>query len=196
MQSGIKIECGVDEVGRGPLVGPVVACALILPEKFEDIGLNDSKKLSPKRRALIFDLLDCDPEVHYSISFVHAKEIDQINILQASLLAMKNAINALEVVPQKALIDGRYAPAVNIECATIIKGDQKEKSIAAASIMAKVVRDRWMLDLHQQFPYYGYDKHKGYPTRLHLQAIKEYGINEHYRKSFAPIRALFQEIKL
>ena len=182
------IECGVDEVGRGPLVGPVVACALILPENYQNIGLNDSKKLSAKKRELIFTQLSGDPEVHYAVDFVHAEEIDQINILQASLLAMKKAIVSLKITPTKALIDGIHSPDIDIECETIIKGDQKKNSIAAASIIAKVVRDRWMMDLHLHFPQYGYDKHKGYPTKMHIEAINKFGIHKHYRRSFRPIK--------
>ncbi|MBR0113429.1 MAG: ribonuclease HII [Clostridia bacterium] len=180
---GYKAICGVDEAGRGPLAGPVYAAAVILPPDAEIPGLNDSKKLSEKKREELFDVItSC--AVAYGIGTASAKEIDEINILQATYLAMKRAIDALQVKADFALIDGNRMPPLDIAAQTIIKGDAKCPSIAAASILAKVSRDRYMYDLDKELPQYQFAKHKGYGTALHYECIEKYGISEHHRLSF------------
>lgn len=183
-KNGYKVICGVDEAGRGPLAGPVYAAAVILHEGQIIEGVNDSKKLSKKKREALFDEITsvC---ADFSIASASEKEIDEINILQATFLAMKRAVNGLKTLPDLALVDGNRAPdlgSVNVE--TIIKGDSKSQSIAAASILAKVSRDRFMLEAAQKYPEYCFEKHKGYGTKLHYEMIEKYGICEIHRKSF------------
>ncbi len=182
-EKGYKLICGIDEAGRGPLAGPVYAAAVILPPDLEMPGLNDSKKLSEKKREELFDIITANA-VAYGIGTASAKEIDEINILQATFLAMKRAIDALPVKADYALIAGNRLPPLSIKAQTIIKGDAKSPSIAAASILAKVSRDRYMYELDKLLPEYRFAKHKGYGTALHYECIEKYGISEHHRLSF------------
>ena len=181
---GYNIVCGIDEAGRGPLAGPVYAAAVIL-EKGDIIeGVNDSKKLSEKKRELLFDEIKTRA-VSWSVGTASEKEIDEINILQATFLAMKRAVDALEIKPDLALVDGNREPnlgAVPVE--TIVKGDGKSISIAAASIIAKVSRDRYMLKMAEKYPEYQFEKHKGYGTKLHYEMIEKYGVSDIHRKTF------------
>lgn len=180
---GYKIICGVDEAGRGPLAGPVYAAAVIL-EKGQTIeGVNDSKKLSEKKRELLFDKIinECKD---YSIGTASEKEIDELNILQATFLAMKRAVDGLSIKPDCALVDGNQIPNLDCDVTTVVKGDAKSESIAAASILAKVSRDRYMLEMAEKYPQYGFEKHKGYGTKLHYEMIEKYGICDIHRKSF------------
>lgn len=180
---GYKIICGVDEAGRGPLAGPVYAAAVIL-EKGQTIeGVNDSKKLSEKKRELLFDKIinECKD---YSIGTASEKEIDELNILQATFLAMKRAVDGLSVKPDCALVDGNQIPNLDCDVTTVVKGDAKSESIAAASILAKVSRDRYMLEIAEKYPQYGFEKHKGYGTKLHYEMIEKYGICDIHRKTF------------
>ena len=183
INNGYKVICGVDEAGRGPLAGPVFAAAVILPEGHIIEGVNDSKKLSEKKRDLLYDKI-IDECICYSIGTASEKEIDEINILQATFLAMKRAVDGLEIKPDLALVDGNRMPPLDIDAQTIVKGDGKSASIAAASIIAKVSRDRYMLELAEKYPQYEFERHKGYPTKLHYEKIAEYGISDIHRKSF------------
>ena len=178
---------GVDEAGRGPLAGPVVVAAVILDPRYTITGLDDSKKLSEKRREALFPRIQ-EMALAWSIVEVAVEEIDTINILQATLLGMRRALEGLSPAPSLALVDGNRAPAVDCEVRTIIHGDRLEPAISAASILAKVFRDRLMTDYHQRFPCYGFDRHKGYPTAEHLRLLQENGPCEIHRKSFAPVR--------
>ena len=180
---GYNVICGVDEAGRGPLAGPVFAAAVILPEGHIIEGVNDSKKLSEKKRDLLFDKI-IDECVCYSIGTASEREIDEINILQATFLAMKRAVDGLEIKPDLALVDGNQIPPVNADVLTIVKGDGKSASLAAASIIAKVSRDRYMIELAKQYPQYEFERHKGYGTKLHYEKIAEHGICEAHRKTF------------
>lgn len=182
-QSGFGYICGVDEAGRGPLAGPVCAAAVILPEGIEIEGLNDSKKLSEKKREILFDII-IEKAVDYSIAYGTLEEIEQYNILNATYFAMNRAIAGLEKV-DFALIDGNRIPTdITVPCATIVKGDSKSMSIAAASILAKVSRDRLCMEYDKKYPQYQFAKHKGYGTKLHTDLIKEYGPCEIHRLSF------------
>ena len=182
--SGFKLICGVDEAGRGPLAGPVCAAAVILPEDLEIEGLNDSKKLSEKKREQLFDVIT-EKAIAYSIAYGTLEEIEEKNILQATFLAMNRAIDGLEPKADFALIDGNKIPAgIKIPAAAIVKGDAKSMSIAAASILAKVSRDRLLMEYDKQYPQYQFAKHKGYGTKLHTDLIKEYGPCEIHRLSF------------
>lgn len=180
---GYKAICGVDEAGRGPLAGPVFAAAVILPEDCEIEGLNDSKKISEKKRDALFDIIK-EKAISYSIASVDEKVIDEINILQATYLAMKNAIEGLDVSADYALIDGNRMPPISIDGETIVKGDAKSPSVAAASILAKVSRDRYMLELDKIMPQYCFAQHKGYGTKLHYECLTEHGISAHHRMTF------------
>lgn len=182
-EKGYLSVCGVDEAGRGPLAGPVYAAAVILPEGCEIEGLNDSKKISENKREKLFDII-IEKAVSYSIASVDEKTIDEINILQATYLAMKKAVEGLDVPADYALIDGNRMPPLEIDGETIIKGDANSPSIAAASILAKVSRDRFMLELDKEMPQYQFSKHKGYGTKLHYEMLTEHGISEHHRMSF------------
>ena len=175
--------CGVDEAGRGPLAGPVYAAAVILSPEYPIIGLNDSKKLSEKKREALFDVIT-EKAIAYSVSMVDAKTIDEINILQATFLAMRTAVENLSVKPDYALIDGNGKPGLSVTEETVIKGDAKSVSIAAASILAKVSRDRYMKEADEKYPEYQFAKHKGYGTKLHYEMIAQYGICEEHRRSF------------
>lgn len=180
---GFELICGVDEAGRGPLAGPVCAAAVILPRNIEISGLNDSKKLSEKKRDALYDEI-CEKAITYGIAFATVEEIESINILNAAMLAMNRAIAKLEPQPELALIDGNRNSAINIPSRCIVKGDGKCADIAAASILAKVTRDRYMLDMAEKYPQYHFEKHKGYGTKLHYEALREYGPCEIHRPSF------------
>jgi len=175
--------CGVDEAGRGPLAGPVFAAAVILPKDFAIEGLNDSKKLSEKKREFLYEKI-VQQAVAYQICMVDEKEIDRLNILAASMLAMKNAVEGLSVCPDIAYIDGNRTPELEIPAIAVIKGDATSASIAAASILAKVARDRFMIELDRQYPQYRFARHKGYPTKEHYERIGQYGISPVHRISF------------
>ena len=182
--SGFKLICGVDEAGRGPLAGPVCAAAVILPQDLEIEGLNDSKKLSEKKREQIFDIIT-EKAIAYCVAFGTLEEIEEKNILQATFLAMNRAIEGLEQKADFALIDGNKIPVgIKIPAAAIVKGDAKSMSIAAASILAKVSRDRLLMEYDKKYPEYQFAKHKGYGTKLHTDLIKEYGPCEIHRLSF------------
>ncbi len=180
---GYSVICGIDEAGRGPLAGPVFAAAVILPEGLEDLGINDSKKLTEKKRDQLFDVIK-EKAIAYSIASASEKEIDEINILNATFLAMKRAVEGLSLRPEIALVDGNRKPGTGIEEITLVKGDAKSISIAAASILAKVSRDRYLLELDKEYPQYQFARHKGYPTALHYEMIKKYGISPVHRLSF------------
>ena len=182
-EKGFNIICGVDEAGRGPLAGPVYAAAVILPSDCVIEGLNDSKKLTEKKREALFDEIK-EKALAYGIASADEKEIDEINILNATFLAMKRAIDLLSVRPDLALIDGNQKPHTDIEEVTVIKGDAKCADIAAASILAKVSRDRYMLEMAEKYPEYHFEQHKGYGTKLHYAALREYGPCEIHRPSF------------
>ena len=182
-ERGFATGCGVDEAGRGPLAGPVFAAAVILPDGLEDIGLNDSKKLTEKKRNALFDVIK-EKAIAWSVASADEKEIDSLNILNATFLAMKRAVDGLPVRPDLALIDGNRRPGTGIAEEAIVKGDAKSVSIAAASVLAKVSRDRYMLELDKKYPEYQFAKHKGYPTALHYEMIKKYGISPVHRLSF------------
>ena len=184
--------CGVDEVGRGPLAGAVVAAAVILDPQNPIEGLADSKKLSEKKREALFVEIQAKA-LAWCLGRAEVEEIDQINILQASLLAMRRAVEGLNVQPQHALIDGNKIPQ-QLPCSAeaIVGGDDSEPAIAAASIIAKVTRDREMVELDAQYPGYGLGKHKGYPTKVHMQAIRELGVTPIHRRSFGPVRKILQ----
>lgn len=192
-KDNIKLIAGVDEVGRGPLCGPVVAAACILKENYYLEGLNDSKKLSEKKRNKLFDIL-IDECVAYGIGIVEPKRIDEINILEASKEAMKIAISNLSVKPEHVLIDAVKLD-LDVPSTPIIKGDAKSASIAAASVIAKVTRDRMMYDLDKEYPEYGFASHKGYPTKKHIEAVKEHGVLDFYRFTFSPISEIIKEEK-
>lgn len=184
LQKGYKFVCGVDEAGRGPLAGPVCAAAVILPENCEIEGLNDSKKLSEKKRELLFDII-IEKAISYSIAYGSLEEIEEYNILEATYIAMNRAITGLAQKADFALIDGNRVPkGITIPCETIVKGDSKSYSIAAASILAKVTRDRLMLEYDKKYPEYLFAQHKGYGTKAHYEAIKQYGVCEIHRLSF------------
>lgn len=180
---GYKAICGVDEAGRGPLAGPVCAAAVILPENLIIEGVNDSKKLSEKKREALFDVIK-EKALAYSIAFASVDEIEEINILNAAMLAMKRAVEGLPVKADYAMIDGNRLPKLDIDCECIVKGDAKSMSIACASILAKVSRDRLLYEYADEFPEYGFDKHKGYGTKLHVEALKQYGPCKYHRPSF------------
>ena len=185
--------CGIDEAGRGPLAGPVVASAVILDPNKPIHGLNDSKKLSAKKRDELA-LLIRSHALAWAVAEASVEEIDQINILQASLLAMRRAVDALAIKPDHALVDGNQCPKL-ITCTVeaIVGGDGKVASIAAASILAKTVRDAQMKVLHEAFPVYGFDRHMGYPTAAHLQALEQYGVSAVHRRTYAPVARLLEK---
>ena len=182
-ENGYTVVCGVDEAGRGPLAGPVFAAAVILPENYTHEILNDSKKLSEKKRDIVFDDIIRDA-VAYSVGIATEKEIDEINILNATFLAMKRAVEGLSIKPDLAYIDGNQYPRTGVKEITIVKGDSKCMSVAAASIIAKVSRDRYMLKVAEEYPEYQFPKHKGYGTKLHYEMIEKYGVSPVHRRSF------------
>ena len=180
---GVKLLCGVDEAGRGPLAGPVCAAAVILPQNCEVQGLNDSKKLTEKKREELFDVI-CASAVSYGIAFATVEEIEEYNILGATFMAMNRAIAQLDRVPELALIDGNRNTGIQIPSRCVIGGDGKCADIAAASVLAKVTRDRYMLQMAELYPQYGFEKHKGYGTKAHYEAIRAYGPSPIHRPSF------------
>lgn len=184
-----KIICGVDEAGRGPLAGPVIAAAVVLDSAVPISGLADSKKLTAKRREQLCVKIKRDA-VSWAVGRAEVEEIDSLNILQATLLAMKRAVMALNIEPDLVLIDGNQKPALTHAMETIIKGDDLIKEISAASILAKVSRDFEMLELDRIYPQYGFSKHKGYPTKAHVAALQEYGVSVIHRRSFGPVKRL------
>ena len=182
---------GVDEAGRGPLAGPVVAAAVILDELHPIKGLADSKQLGPRTRERLFDEIRAKA-LCSSIAQASVDEIDALNILQATLLAMRRAVDGLRLRPHKVLVDGNRLPVLSMRSEAIVKGDARVKAIAAASILAKVQRDRLCAVLHEQHPQYGFDGHKGYPTPAHLAALREHGACPQHRRTFAPVRAVLE----
>lgn len=184
VNSGFSCICGVDEAGRGPLAGPVCAAAVILPAGVVIEGLDDSKKLTEKKRERLYDIIK-ETAVDYSVAYGTLEEIETVNILEATYLAMNRAIEGLSVKPDFALIDGNRVPrGIKIPCETIVKGDSKSMSVAAASVLAKVTRDRLMLEYDKKYPEYNFKKHKGYGTKEHTELIKQYGPCEIHRLSF------------
>ncbi len=182
-EQGVGVICGVDEAGRGPLAGPVCAAAVILPEGCVIEGLNDSKKLSDKKRRELFPVIQ-EKAIAYGIAFASEQEIDEINILQATFLAMKRAIGQLEGKADFALIDGNRETDFGIPCMTVVKGDSRSANIAAASVLAKVTRDTYMEELAKKHPQYGFETHKGYGTKAHYGAIAEHGMCDAHRRTF------------
>lgn len=180
---GLTAVCGVDEAGAGPLAGRVYAGAVILPRGWSHPYLNDSKKVTPRRRDILYDLI-CQEAVAWSVAWAEAEEIDRINILNARMLAMERAIQGLPVKPDLALIDGNRATGITVPTQTVVKGDQKSASIAAASILAKVARDRYMVQMAEVYPQYAFERHKGYPTKLHYERLEEYGPCPIHRLTF------------
>ena len=187
--------CGVDEAGRGPIAGPVYAAAVILDRRRRIVGLDDSKRLSEQRR-LDLALRIRERALAWAVASASVEEIDRLNILGATLLAMQRAIGGLAVVPDSVLVDGRHCPAIGIPTTAIVGGDAKVAAISAASILAKTERDAEMLRLHQRFPHYGLDRHKGYPTPAHLVALREHGACAIYRRSFRPVREALSVTRL
>ena len=183
LTAGVKLICGVDEAGRGPLAGPVCAAAVILPPYIELPGLNDSKKLTDKRRRELYPLIN-ESAVAYGIGFASHEEIDEINILRATYLAMERAIEQLGICPEQLLIDGNRAKDFGIPTQTVVKGDSLSASIAAASVLAKVARDDWMLQAAIDYPQYSFEVHKGYGTKAHYEALTAYGTSPIHRKTF------------
>ncbi|MFZ6674124.1 ribonuclease HII [Undibacterium sp. Xuan67W] len=184
-----EVICGVDEAGRGPLAGPVMAAAVILDPLHPIAGLRDSKKLSEQKR----DQLAIEIKQHalaWAIAECSEEEIDRLNILQATMLAMRRAVEALKIQPTLALIDGNRCPVMSVRSEAIVKGDDKVQAISAASILAKTARDHALAQLHLQYPKYALDQHKGYPTALHLELLREHGVSPIHRKSYAPVKAL------
>ena len=187
-----EVICGVDEAGRGPLAGPVFAAAVILDPAKPIAGLRDSKKLSPARRDELALIIQRDA-LAWSIAQCSAAEIDALNILKATMLAMRRAIEGLSVAPTLALIDGNRCPVTTIRTEAIVKGDDKVIEISAASILAKTARDALLLEMHARYPQYAFDQHKGYPTALHLARLREHGVTPEHRRSYAPVRELLNE---
>lgn len=182
-EKGYQYVCGVDEAGRGPLAGPVCAAAVILPKGMIIEGVNDSKKLSEKKREALFDVI-CSSALAYSIAFAEVEEIEEVNILRATMNTMKRAVEGLNIKADFAYIDGNTMPPVDIDGECIVKGDAKSMSVACASILAKVSRDRLMLKYAEMYPRYSFEKHKGYGTKVHVEALKEYGPCPIHRMSF------------
>jgi ribonuclease HII len=195
VKNGAKIVAGIDEAGRGPLAGPVVAAAAILPEKFRHKTLNDSKQLSEQQREEIYIELTANPAFHWAVGVSDVDVIDHYNILRATWRAMQLALDALTVRPDHALVDGLRVPLIGVTQTAIVKGDAKSFSIAAASVVAKVTRDRMMLTIHEQFPKYNFARHKGYGTPEHLAALDQYGPSPVHRRSFAPVRQTIEPVQ-
>lgn len=189
----VILVCGVDEAGRGPLAGPVSAAAVILDPHYPIEGLADSKQLSQQQRDRLAIIIR-ERALAWAVAYADVVEIDQLNILQASLLAMRRAVLALHIKPQQILVDGLYCPRTGIPSQAIVKGDSKVAAISAASILAKTARDALMLELHEQYPHYGFADHKGYPTAAHLAALREHGASIVHRKSFRPVRELLSAL--
>ncbi len=190
IRSGMDRVAGIDEAGRGPLAGPVTAAAVILPCGYEHALLDDSKKLTARSRDLIYEELTSDPSICWGVAFAEVEEIDALNILRATHTAMRRAAMALSARPSFCLIDGLDVPGFPLDARGVVKGDGISLSIAAASIIAKVSRDRRMQELAEEFPVYGFVKHKGYGTKAHLEALREHGPCPEHRRSFAPVAEL------
>jgi len=191
----ILLVCGVDEAGRGPLAGPVVAAGVVLDPGRPIRGLADSKQLTPERREELAIRIR-ERALAFALASASVEEIDEINILQATLLAMQRAVAALGVVPREVLVDGNHCPDLAVPVRAVVRGDATIKSISAASILAKTARDALMVDLHGVRPEYGFDRHKGYSTPEHLEALKQHGACEFHRRSFAPVRELLLQVPL
>lgn len=189
--AGTALVAGVDEAGRGPLAGPVVAAAVMLDDQAPIRGLADSKVLSPRRRERLFDEI-CAKALSLAIAEASVEEIDRLNILQATLLAMRRAVEGLRLVPRHVLVDGNRLPVLRMPATAIVKGDAQVAAISAASILAKVHRDRQCAALHEAWPLYGFAVHKGYPTPVHLAALREHGACPAHRRSFGPVRAVLE----
>ncbi len=187
-----ELMCGVDEAGRGPLAGPVFAAAVILDPAKPISGLRDSKKLTEARRDVLAIQIKTDA-LAWSIAECSEAEIDSLNILQATMLAMRRAVEGLKMQPSLALIDGNRCPVMSVRSEAIVKGDDKVPAISAASILAKTARDAALVILHEQYPYYAFDQHKGYPTALHLERLRLHGVSPVHRKSYAPVRVLLDK---
>jgi ribonuclease HII len=192
MGSGSFLIAGVDEAGRGPLAGPVVVAAVILPVNYDLDSLDDSKRLSACRRERLVPMIEAQA-IAFAVEFIDVEEIDRVNILQATLNGMRRAVENLDPAPQRAMIDGNRAPPLPCEVETVIGGDRLIASISAASILAKVYRDQLMLSMHDKYPAYGFDRHKGYPTAHHLACLKTLGPCPIHRRSFAPVRRAIAE---
>lgn len=182
-ENGIELLCGVDEAGRGPLAGDVYAAAVVFPDDVIIEGINDSKKLSEKKREALFDEIK-EKALAYCIATASVSEIEDINILNAAMLAMKRAVEGLNVTPEVVLIDGNKTPDISVKAISVVKGDTKSRSIAAASILAKVARDRYMKEMDKKYPEYQFAKHKGYGTKLHYEMVDKYGLCDIHRPSF------------
>ena len=193
-KNGINLIAGMDEVGRGPLIGPVVTACVILPKDFVLEGLTDSKKLSEKKREEFYDYI-MEHAINVGIGMMDEKVIDEVNIYEATKLAMYQAVEKSKVKPEHVLIDAMKLDKLEMPSTSIIKGDAKSISIAAASVIAKVTRDRMMIELDKKYPMYGFKSHKGYPTKKHIEAIKEYGLINGYRKTFKPISEIVKELE-
>lgn len=193
-KNGINLIAGMDEVGRGPLIGPVVTACVILPKDFVLEGLTDSKKLSEKKREEFYDYI-MEHAISVGIGMMDEKVIDEVNIYEATKLAMYQAVEKSKVKPEHVLIDAMKLDKLEMPSTSIIKGDAKSISIAAASVIAKVTRDRMMIELDKKYPMYGFKSHKGYPTKKHIEAIKEYGLINGYRKTFKPISEMVKELE-
>ena len=193
-KNGINLIAGMDEVGRGPLIGPVVTACVILPKDFVLEGLTDSKKLSEKKREEFYDYI-MEHAISVGIGMMDEKVIDEVNIYEATKLAMYQAVEKSKVKPEHVLIDAMKLDKLEMPSTSIIKGDAKSISIEAASVIAKVTRDRVMIELDKKYPMYGFKSHKGYPTKKHIEAIKEYGLIDGYRKTFKPISEMVKELE-
>lgn len=180
---GFHAICGIDEAGRGPLAGPVCAAAVILPERLDIPGLNDSKKLTDKKRRELFPIIE-EQAIAFGLGWASQEEIDEINILQATFLAMSRAVEQLKIRPDLALVDGNRAPALDLPVETVVKGDSLSASIAAASVLAKVSRDDVMLRMAEEYPGYGFEVHKGYGTKAHYEALRKFGASPIHRRTF------------
>ena len=191
MNACTALVCGVDEAGRGPLAGAVFAGCVILDPDRPIIGLADSKKLAAKRRGELAEYIQRDA-LAWSVATASVEEVDRLNILWATMLAMKRAVQMLKVTPTEILVDGNRCPELPYPSRAVVSGDATVQQISAASILAKVARDSYMLELHEQYPRYGFDKHKGYPTSEHIEALKIHGASPVHRRSFAPVRAVIE----
>ena len=192
--NGVNLIAGMDEVGRGPLIGPVVTACVILPKDFVLEGLTDSKKLSEKKREEFYDYIMVHA-ISVGIGMMDEKVIDEVNIYEATKLAMYQAVEKSKVKPEHVLIDAMKLDKLEMPSTSIIKGDAKSISIAAASVIAKVTRDRMMIELDKKYPMYGFKSHKGYPTKKHIEALKEYGLIDGYRKTFKPVSEMVKELE-
>lgn len=192
MLNGYKTVAGVDEAGRGPLAGPVVCAACIIPPEVFIVGVNDSKQLTPKQRSIIFEELTSHPDITYGVGIVAVEVIDTINILQATIQGMLKAVDALKIVPDFLLVDGLKLPHPKISSQKMIRGDANSFAIAAASIIAKETRDRIMIEYHEEWPHYGFAQHKGYGTAFHCEALQKFGPCSIHRKSFEPVKSLLE----